>query len=310
MRWLEIEVATGRDSAEAVSEILRELGAGGIAVDDDQNWEQAKKYGLGDIFPERGPDTGFVFIRGYFPLSFLKKGEELLAARLDRLPEFGLAAATYSTRRVDDTDWANAWKEHWQATPVGEKILIVPAWLPVPEPDGRIVLRLDPGPAFGTGTHESTCLCLEFLEQTVNKGDTVLDLGCGSGILALCARMLGADAVLGLDYDEAAVQFSRENADVNGLDGVRFRRADLLNAGEWDRLEAADLILANLTADLLIEIAPFLYRVVRSGSRLIASGIVRERAKAVDEAFFAAGLTVLARSAAGEWVALLLENKV
>lgn len=310
MHWLEIEVTTGRDSAEAVSEILRELGAGGIAVDDEQNWEQAKKYGLGDIFPERGPDTGLVSIRGYFPLSFLEKGEELLAARLARLPEFGLSAATYSTRGVDDTDWANAWKEHWQVTPVGEKILIVPAWLPVPEPDGRIVLRLDPGPAFGTGTHESTRLCLEFLEQTVNKGDTVLDLGCGSGILALCARLLGADAVLGLDYDEAAVQFSRENADANGLDGVRFRRADLLNAGEWDRLEAADLILANLTADLLIEIAPFLYRVVRSGSRLIASGIVRERAKAVEEAFFAAGLTMLARSAAGEWVALLLENEV
>jgi ribosomal protein L11 methyltransferase len=283
---------------EAVSQKLVELGSNGVAVEDLLDWETAA-------------DNNSVTIRGYFPLSFLSDGRnELLSGFLIALPTFGLATATLFTRQVDEANWEQAWKQYWHPTPVGKRLLVLPAWLTDDGQSGRIVLRLDPGAAFGTGTHETTRFCLELLESIIKIGDTVLDLGCGSGILALAARLLGADDVRGVDLDEAAIRASRDNAALNNLhDVVTFDRADLFSESTWQALGQAHVVTANLTADALLAIQKKSRYVVRPGGHLIISGIIRSREAEVVDAYMREGYKIIEKKSAGEWIALLLELK-
>lgn len=310
MQWLEIKVVTGRESSEAVSEKLMCLGAGGVSVYDEMDWDTAKRAGLGDIFPALPAiDSGLVAIRGYFPLSFLAEGkEEGLMSFLLELPAFGLAPAVLSTRQLDDPDWEQVWKQYWEPTPVGKKLMILPAWLDAELWPGRQVLRLDPGAAFGTGTHESTQLCLELLETEIAGGETVWDLGCGSGILALAAKLFGASKVSGMDIEEAAIRAARANAELNVMQ-VPFIQADLLSEEAWYLLEQADLVTANLTADALLTVSSRLRHVLFPGGRLIISGIIRHRQSEVLAAYLREGYQLKEKRSAGEWVALLLEMK-
>ncbi|MBS4022028.1 MAG: 50S ribosomal protein L11 methyltransferase [Dethiobacter sp.] len=310
MRWLELSVTTSPQSSEAVAAKLLELGAGGVSFEENWDWDKAARLGLGDIFPiGSGQKENIVVIRGYLPLSFLGRQKTTrLGEFLSGLQGFGLAPASLSSREVDDSLWNEAWKQYWQPTAVGEKLLIVPSWHEAPS-DPRLTLLLDPGPAFGTGTHESTRLCLELLEGQIRNSDSMLDIGCGSGILALAARLLGARAVWGVDRDEAAVRFSRENAVLNGLDAVTFMEADLNSASCWRILPKVDLVAANLTADLLLLFRDNLRGVLLPLGRIIVSGIIRQRLDEVKESFVHAGFVLTEEKSDGEWSALLLELK-
>jgi ribosomal protein L11 methyltransferase len=310
VQWLEVKVVTGRESTEAVSEKLIGLGAGGVSVHDELDWATAKRAGLGEIFPDLpAADNGLITIRGYFPLSFLEEGkEEELQSFLLALPSFGLAPAVFSATQLNDPDWEQAWKQYWEPTPAGNKLMILPAWLDALPWPGRLVLRLDPGAAFGTGTHESTQLCLELLETVIAGGESVCDLGCGSGILALAAKLLGASKVSGVDNDEAAIRAARENAELNGMQ-LPFIRADLFSEKAWSLLNQADLVTANLTADALLTVCSRLRHVLFPGGRLIISGIVRHRQGEVLAAYLQEGYQLKEKRSAGEWVALLLELK-
>ena len=313
MHWQEVMVITGRDSVDAVTEKFMNLGAGGVAVEDPWDWDTAKKAGLGDYFPAAAyaEQGNTITIRGYFPLSFLgSEKESELVSFLGALPEFGLAPAEIFLREVDEADWEQAWKQYWHPTPVGDKLVILPAWLADnPWPD-RIVLRLDPGAAFGTGTHETTRLCLEFLEKETADDITMLDLGCGSGILSLAARLLGVQDVTGVDSDEAAIRASKENAGRNDLADVPFILADLFHEEAWLALEPADVITANLTADALLAIKGRIGHCLRPGGRVIASGIVHDRAEEVCQAYQREGYQIQETRSAGEWLALLMELNV
>lgn len=308
MQWLEVTVRTEQISVEAVANKLLELGAGGIDIKEHGDFLLAREEGLGDLFPA-GDDmpANTAEIRGYFPVSFLgSPQEEELRKFLEQLPAFGLAAGELSVKPVDAKQWENAWKDYWHPVPAGAQLLIVPAWYKQVEAGNRKKLFIDPGAAFGTGTHETTKLCLELLEKYMREGAAVLDLGCGSGILSLAAKLLGAGRVLGVDHDGLAVQASRENAALNGLE-AEFLQADLLQESSWDRLCRGDLILANLTADLLLAIQPYLPKVLHAGSKLILSGIIDTRHKEVFNAFAAAGYREVEQACAGQWTALCLE---
>jgi len=310
VQWLEVKVVTGRESTEAVSEKLMSLGAGGVSVHDQMDWAAAKHAGLGEIFPALpAAESDPVTIKGYFPLSFLEEGkEEELKSFLSALPSFGLAPAVFSISRLEDPDWEQAWKQYWEPTPVGDKLMILPAWLDALPWPGRLVLRLDPGAAFGTGTHESTQLCLELMETEILGGETVCDLGSGSGILALAAKLLGAGDVLGVDLEEAAIRAATKNAELNGMQ-LTFIRADLFSEEVWSVLKQADLITANLTADALLTVSSRLRQLLFPGGRLIVSGIVRHRQGEVLAAFLREGYQLKEKRSAGEWVTLLLELK-
>lgn len=312
MRWIELTVTTARESAEAVAEKITTLAPGGVSLEESWDWEQALRDNLGDIFPESGEnDSDSVIIRGYLPLSsFLSRDKvDHLRVFLRSLGDFGLQPATLACREVDDSSWEDAWKRFWQATPVGERLLIVPAWQKPMAWPGRISLYLDPGPAFGTGTHESTRLCLEFVEECLRGGETVLDLGCGSGILSLACGLFGAARVTGVDSDEAAVRFSGHNAIRNDLENVTFRVVDLSGAPAWLQLSPADFIFANLTVDLLCAFCVNMHRVLNPGGKIAASGIIRHRENEAYASFLSEGYRVTEKKSDGEWVAFLLEKR-
>lgn len=306
--WLELTVTTSSASVEAVSAKLMELGCNGVAIEDPADLEFAKKANAGDIFPVLLPGMNKVVIKGYLPLSlFTQEKAGLLKKFLAGLPELGLAPATLEVQEVTDTSWEDSWKKYWQVTPVGKRFLIVPAWLEIPPGTNRLPLVLDPGPAFGNGTHETTRICLEFLEESLEKGETVLDFGCGSGILALCASLAGAGRVFGYDRDELAVQYSRKNASLNRIENACFLQADLLDDDFWLNVPRADMMLANLTADLVAALSEKFHGAALPGGKLICSGIINARRDEVVSALEKSGFLLKKEKRAGEWTGLYLE---
>ena len=214
------------------------------------------------------------------------------------------------TRVVHEEDWAEAWKEHFPVLRVGRRLVIRPTWREHDATPDDVVISLDPGQAFGTGLHPTTRLCLALMEDVADRGlvrgASVVDVGCGSGILAIAASLLGAQPVLGVDTDPLAVETTLKNAALNGL-GERIRaRQGSVPLG--DNEPTFDIVLANLVASLLIDLASALKESVRPGGRLIASGIFVDREPEVRTAFESVGLRVVGIQSEGDWVALETER--
>lgn len=321
MSWLELSVDVDPEAVESVSELLAQHGYnGGVVVDQPIiPGEDGTEY----AFDTSRPAT----LRTYIPLD--ERAEEIRARveqalwHLGRLRPIG----PLRVQQLEEEDWANAWKQHYSIQRIGERTVVVPSWLEYEPKPGDCVLRLDPGMAFGTGLHPTTQLCVQLLEQYVRPGDHALDLGCGSGILAIAAARMGAASVLALDTDPIAVTATRENVARNEVgDRVRAAEGSLGGGdalGHWlygadgaapqrDQAEARgpaagqgyDLIVANIIARVIAALAPDLAAALRPGGLLIASGIIDEREAEVAAALAAAGLAPVERRQAGDWVAL------
>ena len=208
---------------------------------------------------------------------------------------------------VSEEDWANSWKAYYKPLHIGKKMVIVPAWEKYEEQPGEIIVRMDPGMAFGTGTHETTRLVIELLETYTKKGARVLDVGCGSGILAICAAKLGAAECKAYDIDPVAVRVARENIKDSGEANVTCDVSDLLKqvdlaGGKYD------LVCANIVADIIIRMAPDVGRYMKDDAVLLASGIITERAEEVVDALFSQGLCVTDRLDDNGWCALVVQK--
>lgn len=209
------------------------------------------------------------------------------------------------TSWVDDEDWAHSWKRFWKPQRIGRHFIVAPSWEPVePGPEDRLI-RLDPGMAFGTGTHETTRMCLEWLEEIVKPGDRILDVGTGSGLLSVGALMLGAASVIATDFDPLATTATRENLAVNGFAQAA---ADVRLGAGWEPLREGDgpfqVIVANLVADLVMELAPGLLARLAPGGRFVGSGIIVERVDSVKAALELAGFTRQTWRTQGEWASV------
>ena len=308
--WLELAVSADHEAVEAVSEILSRAAPGGTSV--EPAFELVEE-GLAARVDLERPAR----VRAYLPITDVDAVRDAVA-RADRelghLQAFGLRPiGDLSAAVVREADWANAWKAHFPVLRVGRRIVIRPTWRRHRREADDVVLALDPGMAFGTGLHPTTRLCLAALESLADRGvlatgspdggpARVLDVGSGSGILAIAAGLLGAREVLAVDVDPIAVEASAANARRNRLGGVITAREGSAPSGDGP----FDVVLANLIASLLIRLAHGLVEDVRPGGTLLASGIFEDREREVTEAFAALGLRVAERRAEGDWVALEL----
>lgn len=319
MTWLELSVQVDNEAVEAVSELMARYGYnGGVVV--EPAWTP------GGEGPEFSYDAARPsVVKTYLPLDAqaedTRQRIEQALWHLGQMRPVGQLQA----RTVEEEDWANAWKQHYSVLRVGERTVVVPSWLEHAAAPGDVVLNLDPGMAFGTGLHPTTQLCLRLLERHALPGRRVLDLGTGSGILAIAAAKLGAGPVLALDNDPVAVEVAAENIARNGVAGAVRAAEGSLGAGtamgHWltgDFGEGAgeqaaataparqfDLIAANLIAKVLVILAADLAAALAPGGVLVSSGIIDTREADVAAAFEAAGLRQAERHVEGEWVALV-----
>jgi ribosomal protein L11 methyltransferase len=303
--WLEVSLVVNGELAEAVAEVLARYIPAGVVIE-----STAVYAGPED---ENGQAVGPLRVCGYLPVDdqleeTRRKIEEGLwyLGRISPLP-----APVF--RPFEEINWVEAWKEHYHPIPVGEGLMIVPAWLE-PETGGRMPIRIDPGMAFGTGTHPTTQLCLALTEaffQQAGGSPRVLDIGCGSGILAVAALKLGAVHALGVDIDPLAMEASQQNAALNGVtDGLELGVGSVaeVRQGQFS-LQQGELVYANILAPVLVRLLDEgLGELVSPGGWLVLSGILAEQSPDVEAALRQHNLALLERRQVGDWIALAAQR--
>ncbi len=311
MKWTEIKVTTESEAVEAIANIMMEAGASGVAIEDALDVENF----VGDPFGELLDKENFKHIQAgavvmaYFPeTTFLPEIFPFIKESITKLPEFGLniGANKVETSEVAESDWASAWKKYYHPVAVSRFLTIVPNWekYTAKQQDERII-KLDPGMAFGTGTHPTTRLTLQALEMVLHGGETVLDVGTGSGVLSIASKYLGAAAVHAYDLDEVAVSAAKENMDLNPVaSDVEVVANDLLQGIEIQ----ADVIVANILADIILRLIPDAWRLLKDTGSLIVSGIIKEKKSVVIEAMVAQGFVVDQLFQQGDWLAIILKK--
>lgn len=305
--WFELAVETSSEAVEAVSNFLIEAGAAGIQIEDAADFQHGSQSKTGVWFdPDSVPHrTTGAAVKGYFASS-LHPSELMtrLQAEVDQLPSFGLAKGSgkISVVNIAQADWANAWKKYYHPLRITRYLTIVPAWLDyTPHQAGEQVIKLDPDMAFGTGSHPTTALMLRLLEAVIRGGETMIDVGTGSGILALAARRLGVAHVLATDVDEVAVANAEANLALNPDDQIDVIANDLLTGIE----QPVDLVVANILANVLTPLIPQVASRLKPHGRFLLSGIYREKAAAIKATLAANGFKVHSEWQEGDWVAIV-----
>jgi ribosomal protein L11 methyltransferase len=322
MDWIEVSIYTTTEGIEPVCGCLYQLGFTGLQVEDaadfraflndkNRNWDYMDD---GLVREKQDAETCVkVYVsngeEGLAALGAVRAGVEALRGIL---PELDLGRLEVGTVPVREEDWANNWKQYFKPFPVGKRLMIKPSWESCEAAEGRILLEIDPGSVFGTGLHETTRLCLELLETYVKPGMSVLDLGCGSGILAVAACLFGAGRAVAVDMEPGAAETVARNTAGNGipLERIRVYTGNILTdaglRGTLGQEGPYDLALANIMADVIMETAPRIRGWLKPGGVCLASGIIEERGPEVVRALESAGLTVLDVAKKKDWLALAI----
>ncbi len=316
MKWTKIMVETTTQATDMLSFVLSEYGVEGIEVEDNIPLsEEDKKAMFIDILPELPPDDGTAYISCYIDEGtdqqnlciYIKQQLEEMSAYMD------VGTGKISVGETAEEDWINNWKAFFHPFRLEDNIVIQPTWtgLADTKPDD-IVIQIDPGTAFGTGSHETTRLCISYLKKYIDpeRGMDVLDLGCGSGILSMIAMKLGAERVYGIDIDELAVKASKENLKRNQIPENCYEivKGDVIGDKEFAksvaRIGQYDIVVANILADVIIPLSAVVRPFMKKEGVLIASGIINTKEKQVEEALIQNGFEIVDVSYIGEWAAI------
>ncbi len=300
MKWLELSVQAPREFVEPLASVFLRYGHAGVAVEEP-----------GGFNPDEGegpPEHGRVRVMTYLPIGPTTRSREGgIDVAVKLIAQLGPVSALHR-REVDEVEWQHAWREHFHTLRVASRIVIVPTWRSYSNSPGDVVIELDPGMAFGTGHHPTTVMCLEALEELVSPGCSVLDVGCGSGILAIAAARLGASEVLCIDVDPMAVAAAAENAARNGVaDTVSVTRGTLPSAAV--KPGGYDVVVCNISSVVIGELAGELADSARPGGIIVASGIIAEKMDAVSPRLVEAGLALDGKATEGDWVTLRLSRR-
>ncbi|GHH97052.1 50S ribosomal protein L11 methyltransferase [Neobacillus kokaensis] len=313
MKWSEISIHTTNEAVEPISNILHEAGASGVVIEDPFELTKEREDQFGEIYqlnPGDYPEEG-VIVKAYLPVnSFLGETVEAIKESINNLIiyniDIGLNKVTIS--EVNEEEWATAWKKYYNPVKISERFTIVPTWeIYHPVSSDELIIELDPGMAFGTGTHPTTVMCIQALERTVRPGDRVIDVGTGSGVLSIAAAMLGAEDIRAYDLDEVAVTQARLNIKLNKVnDIVMVNQNNLLDGVEEN---SADVIVANILAEVILRFTDDVARVLKPGGSFIASGIIQPKKDQVKEALLASGFEISETILMEDWVALIAVKK-
>ncbi len=308
MNWTEVTINTTNEAVEAISGVLYTIGVGGVTIEDNTLLEEANRNTarwdvLDDDVRERYSGDGAV-IKAYFSPD--KNMEEVLlqlGEGIERAKEFfSCGDVKITTSIVSEDDWENSWKKYYKPIKIGERIMIKPLWEDLPDCDGDVVIELDPGMAFGTGTHETTRMCLTLLEKYIDENSDFLDIGTGSGILSIAAAKLGAKSLVCTDIDPVAVKIAKENAQINGVE-------NLLDIRCGDLTECIDgkynIITANIIADAIIMLTKDVSQFLTDDGVYITSGIINHRADDVKAELEKNGFVIDRVLTDGDWVAIV-----
>ena len=309
--WIEVRVITKSEALEPISGIFYSLDCKGVAIEDPEDilgreqgpltWDFADI----NVLEHKGK---VAVVKAYFAEE--DNIEDVLAyvnERLTELKEMGLdlGEAKVEHEKMYEEDWANTWKQYYKPSKVGEKIVVKPIWEEYEAKEGELVVDLDPGMAFGTGTHETTRMCIQALERYVKEESTVFDVGCGSGILAIAAAKLGAKLAVGVDLDPVAVESSIENVGYNKLNNIEILHGNLVEVIDGK----ADIVVANILAEIICILTDDVKRVLKDGGIFITSGIIHDRVDMVCEKLEATGFEVIEKNRDGEWNCIVAKLK-
>ena len=315
MDWIQLTVLTTTEGSDLVSEALMEAGsAGTMIVDKNDIYAKQRPEGMWDIIDDElaekmGED---VKVTGYYAMDM--KAQDCVADARSRIAELKRTSTDSGidfgkmecyVEQVDEEDWAENWKKEFKPFRLGQHMVVKPGWETVETQPGDHVIEIDPGMAFGTGTHETTGMCTEMIEQYVRPGMSVIDVGTGTGILAIAAAHMGASDVLAIDLDHVAVRVAKENVAKNGFSGrIRVQQGDLLEAVD----ESADIVVTNIIADVIMFFAEPVRKHIKPGGKFICSGISKEKRQGVIDVLNQAGYRILEIRDKGDWTAIVSDR--
>ncbi|ART77339.1 50S ribosomal protein L11 methyltransferase [Sutcliffiella horikoshii] len=312
MKWSEISIHTTNEAVEPISHILHEAGASGVVIEDPFELTKEREDQFGEIYqlnPDDYPEEGVV-MKAYLPVnSFLGETVEGIKDAINNLLvyDIDLGLNNISISEVNEEEWATAWKKYYNPVKISEKFTIVPTWETYePVSSDEKIIELDPGMAFGTGTHPTTVLCIQAIERTVKPQDKVIDVGTGSGVLSIAAAMLDAKEVLALDLDDVAVESAKLNIKLNKVHPtVTVKQNNLLKNVEGP----VDVVVANILAEVIVRFTDDVYRVLENGGTFISSGIISMKKQEVKDALIKSGFKIEETMMMEDWVAFIAKKE-
>ncbi len=312
MDWIEVTIQTTAEGADIAAQVFYDVGAAGVVVEDPDSISRIQQeevtWDYIDDSILEGMEEG-VLIKAY--LSNDDCFENKFARIKSKIKElqqesFGLdlGSLIVKVNKVKEEDWANNWKQYYKPFKVSERIVIKPSWEDYSKKGDEIVLEMDPGMAFGTGIHETTALCIDALDRYLKPGTRVVDIGCGTGVLAISSVLLGAAGATAIDLDSNAVRITADNARRNRVED----KLEVINGNLLDNVQGRfDIAVANIIADVIIELTGYIDRVLKPKGLFIASGIILDRLQDVAEAVKASGLELIESKTKGEWAVVVCQ---